>query len=111
MQCNYQGSFCGDTGCDVHGIGDQPEPIYGPQLPMARCKCGTLFTWEHERRNGRTVWRCECQGCVDGEYVGDPLTLSVSIRSGEGDSPWEALDDCAAMNWDCFPEELMEVAK
>lgn len=90
------------------------EPVqYGPGLPIAYCRCGHRLTFEPMRWRGRlgiisTGWRCHCEGCVDGEYVGDPPALQMSVRSGEGDSPWEALDDCAAMCWDIYPEELLE---
>lgn len=88
--------------------------FYGPALPVAFCRsCDTRLTFERECRHSRmhgnqTVWRCVCEGCVDGEYTGDPLTLHTSVKSGEGDSPWEALDDIAATEWDCLPEELLQ---
>lgn len=86
--------------------------MIGPALPVAFCRsCGTRLTFEAETWRGRLTstkgWRCHCEGCVDGEYVGDPLRLQMSIRSGIGGSPWEALDDCAAMEWDCAAEELL----
>lgn len=87
--------------------------MIGPSLPIAFCRdCHTQLTFERIRWRGRagiisTGWRCHCTGCVDGEYVGDPPSLQMSVRAGEGDSPWEALDDCAAMQWDCLPEELL----
>lgn len=85
------------------------EPVqYGPSLPIAYCKCGTRFTFEPARWSipGAKGWRCHCEGCVDGEYIDG--VLRGDVRSGEGDSPWEALDDCAAMCWDIHPEELLE---
>lgn len=88
------------------------EPIqYGPSLPIAYCKCGHRLTFERRVWRPRvgpatTGWRCHCEGCVDGEYLEDGL--HTYVRSGEGDSPWEALDDIAAMCWDILPEELLE---
>jgi hypothetical protein len=83
----------------------------GPALPVALCKCGHKLTFEQMRWRGRLVistgWRCHCEGCVDGEYVGDPLTLQMTVVSGEGESPWEALDDLAAMHFDLMPEDLL----
>lgn len=81
--------------------------LLGPKLPRARCRdCDTVVTFE--RRRG--LWRCHCEGCVDGEYVYDEYPvggLRMSVRSGEGDTPWGALDDMAAMCWDCEPVELL----
>ena len=82
--------------------------MIGPSLPVAYCRsCGSRLTFEREYWGTTAGWRCHCEGCVDGEYVGDPPRLQMSVRSGEGTSPWEALDDCAAMQWDCLPEELL----
>jgi hypothetical protein len=85
------------------------DQTFGPQLPVAFCRsCRTRLTFEPAWVTFKTRgWRCHCTGCVDGEYVGDPLTLQTDMRAGEGECPWEALDDCAAMQWDCEPEELM----
>jgi len=87
------------------------ELTFGPELPVALCKCGHKLTFEQMRWRGRLVistgWRCHCEGCVDGEYVGDPLTLQMTVVSGEGESPWEALDDLAAMHFDLMPEDLL----
>lgn len=89
---------------------EAPPELVGPQLPVARCRdCNARLKFERVRwgRNGYG-WRCWCEGCVDGEYAGDPATLQMSVRAGEGEGPWQALDDCAAMQWDCYPEELLE---
>jgi hypothetical protein len=84
--------------------------VCGPELPVAYCRsCSTQLTFERRVFRGRlsssTGWRCHCEGCVDGEYL--ESGLHIHVRSGEGDSPWEALDDCAAMQWDLMPEELL----
>ncbi len=88
------------------------ELMFGPALPTAFCKCGHRLTFEPMRWRGRAGviskgWRCHCEGCVDGEYVGDPLTLHMSVVAGEGEGPWQALDDLAAMHFDLMPEELL----
>lgn len=110
-----RGPVCEDDWSDDEGAGpDDWKAAYGPWLPIAYClSCGSRLTFEpvyFDRwpRASTKGWRCHCEGCVDGEYVGDPPRLQMSVRSGEGDSPWEALDDCAAMQWDCEPEELLE---
>jgi hypothetical protein len=83
--------------------------VIGPSLPIAFCRsCNTRLTFEPTWVTFKAKgWRCHCEGCVDGEYVGDPLRLQMSVRSGTGDSPWESLDDLAAMHFDCEPEELL----
>jgi hypothetical protein len=109
--CESEGD---NPGCPEHGRDEPeyytPQPI-GPQLPVALCKCGHKLTFEQMRWRGRLVistgWRCHCEGCVDGEYVGDPLQLQMTVVSGEGESPWEALDDLAAMHFDLMPEHLL----
>ncbi len=88
-----------------------PGSPAGPSLPVAWCKCGHRLTFEQVRWRGRlevtttTGWRCHCEGCVDGGYDDDGQ--GVAQVSGEGDSPWEALDDLAAMHFDREPEALL----
>lgn len=84
--------------------------MIGPSLPVAWCKCGHGLTFEQQafyaRHKVTTGWRCHCEGCVDGEYLHD-RGLVMQVVSGEGDSPWQALDDLAAMHFDREPEALL----
>jgi len=85
----------------------------GPNLPVAFCQCGTRLQFERAEFRGwvnqSTGWRCWCDGCIDGEYLPD-IGCRTYVKSGEGASPWDALDDLAAVHFNCMPEELMEAA-
>lgn len=79
----------------------------GPSLPVAFCRCDAQLQFERCDYGKATGWRCHCEGCVDGETFGDG-TSRTYVKSGEGRSPWDALEELAAMHFDCDPEELMK---
>lgn len=97
-------------GHDAVEIAYSTERVMGPSLPVAFCRCDARLQFERAvwyplgRRT--TGWRCHCEGCVDGETLSDG-TSKIYVKSGEGQSPFEALDDLAAMHFDCEASELM----
>jgi len=82
--------------------------MIGPQLPVAFCRCGTQLRFERVRwTDCSTSWECNCQGCIDQETFSDGSRSTHYVR-GDGVSPWDALDDLAAIHFDCMPEELIK---
>lgn len=84
--------------------------VIGPCLPIARCGSEPSHAPLVFERSGKQ-WKCHCLDCIDGEYVYDEYPvggLKTHDPSGYGDSPWQALDDYAAMHFDLEPEALLE---
>jgi len=87
--------------------------VIGPALPVALCRCGTQLSFERAVFRGwvnrGTGWRCHCTGCIDGETFSDG-SRALNVVAADGQSPWDALTELAAVHFDCDPEQLLEVA-